>query len=155
MYIITIAVKFAHNSAMQMSVPPKSMDYGRWRIQYNNTKRGFLYKTAREQDLEFFMKRFYIILHALYQLRLIFPDGSADMRPNKQSIEPREDSKHLVGIAGRAQLVTQACGDTSFHTINALFIPTHKTHTYSNPATDKWQWTLRCIIWSLQCYDSL
>ena len=26
--------------------PPKSMDYGRWRIQYNNSKRGFLYKNS-------------------------------------------------------------------------------------------------------------
>lgn len=38
-------------------------------------------------DLEFFMKRLNVVLDALYQLSLIFPDGASYMGPDKESVE--------------------------------------------------------------------
>ena len=74
------------------------------------------------------MKRFYIVLHALDQLCLVFAYCAAYVWPNKQSIEPWEDTEHLVCITSCAQLVSQACGDTSFHAIKALLISMHTKH---------------------------
>ena len=45
-------------------------------------------------------------ISSLNELCLVFPDGPSDVRPDKQSVVAREDSEHLIGTLGSAQLVS-------------------------------------------------
>jgi len=89
-------------------------------------KKSSIKKAVNERYLEFLVQRFDIILHTLYQLCLVFSDGTADVRPNEQSIEPRKDAEHFVGVTCCAKLVSQTGRDAGLHAINALIVSTHK-----------------------------
>ena len=65
-----------------------------------------------------------VVLHSLYKLGLIFSDGATDVRPHKQRVEAGEDTEHLVGVLGSAELIPQTCGDAGLHTVDSLIIPT-------------------------------
>ena len=62
----------------------------------------------------------------LYQLCLIFPDGTSDVWSYKQGIEAGEDAEHFVGVLGGSELVTEASSDAGLHTVNALIISERK-----------------------------
>ena len=72
--------------------------------------------------LELLVESFNVVLDPLDELGLVLPDGSTDMWPHKQGVEAREDSEHLVGVLGRAELIPQTGSDPRFYTVNALFI---------------------------------
>ncbi len=55
-------------------------------------------------DLEFLVQGFDVVLDSLNQLGLVFSDGTPDMGPHEEGVEPREDAEHLVGILGRSEL---------------------------------------------------
>lgn len=69
------------------------------------------------------MERLYVILDSLYELCLVLPDGSPDVRTYKQGIVTREDAEHLVGTLGRAELVPQTSSNARLHTVNTLIVP--------------------------------
>ena len=52
-----------------------------------------------------------VVLNALYELRLVLPDGASDMRSHEQRVEARENPKHFVGVLGRPQLVPETGRD--------------------------------------------
>jgi len=104
---------------------PKSAVYTKW-LQICNDwqiKNTELKQNAESwQDLELLMKRFNVVLHALYQLRLVFAYCSSDVWSNEQSVEAREDSKHLVGVTRSAKLVSETSRDACLHAINTLLV---------------------------------
>ena len=80
---------------------------------------------VRILHLELLVQRLDVVLHALDQLRLVLADRAADVRPDEERVEAREDAEHLVGVARRAELVAQAGGDARLHAVNTLVITTH------------------------------
>lgn len=73
-------------------------------------------------DLELFVKRLDVILDSLDQLSLVLADGASDVRANKERIEAREYSKHLVGVLCRPQLITKTSRDAGLHTVDSLVV---------------------------------
>jgi len=104
---------------------PKSAVYTEW-LQICNDwqiKNTELKQNAESrQDLELLVKRFNVVLHALYQLRLVFAYCSSDVWSNEQSVEAREDSKHLVSVTCSAKLVSETSRDARLHAINTLLV---------------------------------
>ena len=45
-----------------------------------------------------------LYLDPLDELGLVFPDGSSDVGPDEEGVEPGEDPEHLVGVLGGAEL---------------------------------------------------
>ena len=74
-------------------------------------------------DLEFVMQGLNVILHSLYELCLIFSDGSTYVGAHKEGIVARENTKHLIGILGSTKLVPEPRSYAGLHTVNTLVIP--------------------------------
>ena len=72
--------------------------------------------------LELFMQIFDVIFYSLYQLSLIFSDGTSYMLSDKQGIETREDAEHLVGILGSSKLIPQTSCYSGFHPVYSFII---------------------------------
>ena len=73
--------------------------------------------------LELVMQRLDVVFDALDELRLVFTDGSADVRPHEQRVEAGEDAEHLVGILCSSKLVSETSSDTCLHSVYSLIIP--------------------------------
>ena len=52
-------------------------------------------------NLERLVQGLNIVLDPLDQLSLVFADGAADVRPDEQRVETREDAEYLVGVLCR------------------------------------------------------
>ncbi len=52
--------------------------------------------------LELVVQSLDVVFDALDELRLVLPDGSADVRPHEEGVEAGEDAEHLVGVLGGA-----------------------------------------------------
>ena len=76
----------------------------------------------RVLHFELFVQRLDVILDSLNQLGLVLTDGAADVRPDKESVETREDAEHLIGVPRRAELIAQTCSDSRFNSVNSLVI---------------------------------
>ena len=95
-------------------------------IQYTSSSIPF------KAHLELVVKRLNVVLDPLYELRLVLPDGPSDVSTHKQGIVARENTEHLVGALGRAQLVPEPSSNAGFHTVNTLIVPTMSTNTVSS-----------------------
>ena len=73
-------------------------------------------------DLELCVEFLDVFLHSLYQLVLILTDSSSDVGTHKQRVVAGEDTKHLISIPGRAQLVSKTSSNPCLNTINSLLI---------------------------------
>lgn len=69
------------------------------------------------------MQSFNVVFDPLDELCLILPDRPADVGSDEQGVEAAKDAEHLVGVLGRAELISQVCGDTRLHAVDALFVP--------------------------------
>ncbi len=59
--------------------------------------------------LEPFMQCSDGLLDVVDELRLVLSNGAADLGPDEERVEFREDAEHLVGVLGRSQPVAQPC----------------------------------------------
>ena len=58
----------------------------------------------RSFQCSWYSTKFSLYLDPLDELGLVFPDGSSDVGPDEEGVEPGEDPEHLVGVLGGAEL---------------------------------------------------
>ena len=81
-----------------------------------------MYNDVFAADLELRVESLNVLFHSLYQLVLELMDSSSDVGTNEQCVIAGEDTKHLIGIPGRAQLVLKISSNSHLNTINSLLI---------------------------------
>lgn len=71
---------------------------------------------------EFLLQVLDVVLDSLYELGLVLANGTAYVRTHEQRVESRENSKHLVGVLGSAELIAQTSGHASLDAFDSLVV---------------------------------